>query len=131
LFYGKKKIRCVIDSIYFISISVLPMLVWGIHNWLAGSRATSRELVIHLIPMKKIHEGIQVLLDWLFIPHNYPFILLGGVFGIAIIYVFTVKDEKRREVSLVTEVCFIFIFCLYRFIRLKRTSFHEGPLFSA
>jgi len=81
--------------------------------------------------MKKIHEGIQVLLDWLFIPHNYPFILLGGVFGIAIIYVFTVKDEKRREVSLVTEVLLYFYLCLYRFIRLKRTSFHEGPLFSA
>ncbi|PIE69203.1 MAG: hypothetical protein CSA21_03525 [Deltaproteobacteria bacterium] len=111
----------IVHCFFFSFLSLIPMFLWVGRNWLTSSEATSRRLVVHIIPMEKIQAGVDVLLNWLFISSDYPFTLLTIItLLVAISYTISMRNIYLNKT---VEVCFIFIFTYISFLIISISLF--------
>lgn len=112
-----------IDCIFFSFLSLIPMLLWIGRNYFISNAATSRILIVHTISIHKIQAGVQVLLNWLFLPNNYHFLLLIILLLIGFIYLVSHKTLDTKYLNRTFEICFIFIFIYIFFLLLSISLF--------
>ena len=118
-----RKKRIYTSLFYGFSCS-LSMLFWIGRNWLINE-TTSRTFVFHPVPMERMQQGVQVLLNWLHIPADYPFLLLVVLGVIAAQYSIKVKESTIAHPDRIPEICFIFV-CTYIIFLLFSISFFDS-----
>jgi 4-amino-4-deoxy-L-arabinose transferase-like glycosyltransferase len=123
LYVSGNKTKRITDCFYFSFLSSFPMLLWMGRNWFISNAATSRQLVVHPISIEKVQIGIQVLLSWLFLPSNYPVILLLILLLIAITYVVSINNLDTNNINRTFEIYFIFIFTYILFLLISISLF--------
>lgn len=123
-FYSSQDIKKrLTDSLFFSFFSMTPIFLWIGRNWLVSNAPTSRHLAIHPVSLDQVKAGIQVLLNWLFIPKNFSFTLLLTVLCIALIYIQCTKYTKRQYINRTFEICSIFIFTYLPFLLISISLF--------
>ncbi len=113
----------IIDSLYFGIISILPMLLWMSGNLMMNNEATSRHFVLHPISIEKIQTGIQVLLKFLYISDNTPFLLLAFFILFIVLYAITKKNTVSYTLNKTPEICFLFIVTYISFLLVSISFF--------
>lgn len=118
-----KKLKRTATALYFGFISSLPMLLWMGHNWLSHNTATDRTIVFHAVSLTRIKIGIHVFLNWLYLPQEYPFILLIMLVLVATFHFIYSKDTKTDQSNKTFEIFSIFILIYISFLLIAITLF--------
>lgn len=112
-FAANNRTKRISTSLFFFFFSTSPMLIWKGKDWfIINTETIDKSFVISPIPIEQIQQGIQVLLNWLHIPAEYPFLLSIVLAGIAIQYIVTVKQTAAANLNRTLDISFLFI-CIY------------------
>ena len=74
----------IIDSLIFMTISLLPMSIWGVRNLYLSGNATGRSFVYHQVGFNFFKDILAIMSTWLF-PMDYLSVHIRALLLLAII----------------------------------------------
>lgn len=84
------------DSIIFLTVSSLPIIIWSIRNLYIAGSATNREIVFHPISLSHVKSAFFHISIWLF-PSNVPTVIRVISLAVVILLIFVMIQKLKRQ----------------------------------